>query len=42
MATLSVNISGVKLDKIIKKWYWKLRRLPYIIPKFHELCSTNS
>ena len=37
MLTLRANISGVKLDIDNREAGWKLRRVSYTVPKFHEL-----
>jgi len=41
VATLRANISGKEHDIDKQETGWNLRRVPYIVSKYHELWSTN-
>jgi len=41
MATLTANISGMLLDKDVRKTALEITKGPYIVSKFQELWSTN-
>ena len=42
MATLKANISGKEHDINNREMTWKLRKVPYIVPKFYELWSITA
>ena len=41
VANLGASIFGDEDDIDNRERRWKLRRFPYIVPKFHELWFTN-